>query len=266
MAFIDGIAVTLEDLAIVPSSGPIIEILPGTKSNSLTYPDGYFYGQLIGSTDQRESTMPPISIGETDIDKRTISFHVYTVEGHPASGLLGEGAVVSPTGAELQVNRDLAGYVNASGTFSHIGDGEYRYTFTGAEIDVPGGPGNIWLRVKVAGYRVLIVRTPIRIALPTLIEIRDAILDAARSGHVVSGTIGEGISLGVALLQGNFYMDNVTNTGSGQTSARVRCFHTGAAVAAATPGGAGEGEFATFSVVTTYSSPSNVASHRVVQQ
>lgn len=98
-------------------------------------------------------------------------------------------------------------------------------------------------------------------------DIRDAILDAARSGHVTLGTVGEGIAIATSLLQGNFYMDQTNNTNpNGQTSARIRCFHTGSAAAAATPGGSGEGEFATFVVTTTYSGPSKITDHRVVQQ
>lgn len=96
--------------------------------------------------------------------------------------------------------------------------------------------------------------------------IATAILDAARSGHVTVGSVGEAIALSASLLQGNFYIDNVTNTDNGQTAARLRCFHTGAAAAAATQGGTGQGEFATFLVTTTYSGPNKITDHRVVQQ
>ncbi len=101
---------------------------------------------------------------------------------------------------------------------------------------------------------------------PTTAQIATAVLDAARSGHVVLGSIGEGIALATSLLQGNFFVDNVTNTDNGQTAARIRCFHTGAAAGAATAGGVGEGEFATFLVTTAYSGPNKMTSHRVVQQ
>lgn len=97
--------------------------------------------------------------------------------------------------------------------------------------------------------------------------IATAVLDAARSGHVVLGSIGEGVALATSLLQGNYYMDNVVNSDpNGQTSARIRCFHTGAAAGAATPGGSGEGEFATFVVTTTYTGPNKINIHKVVQQ
>lgn len=98
-------------------------------------------------------------------------------------------------------------------------------------------------------------------------EIAAAILDAARTGHVILGSIGEAISLSAALLQGNFYMDEVDNSDpNGQTSARLRVFHDGATTAAATPGGSGEGEFATFVVTTTYEGVGKIVDHRVVQQ
>lgn len=110
---------------------------------------------------------------------------------------------------------------------------------------------------------------PVRAGLSALAPsaLASAILDAARSGHVTLGTVGEGIALATSLLQGNFYMDEVDNTDpNGQTSARIRCFLTGTAAASATPGGTGEGEFATFVVTTTYSGPSKVTAHRAVQQ
>jgi hypothetical protein len=93
-----------------------------------------------------------------------------------------------------------------------------------------------------------------------------AVLDALRSGHVVPGSIGEGIAIAAGLLQGNFFMDNITNTANGQTAARMRVFHTGAAAAAATAGGVGQGEFATFLVETAYTGPNKIQTHRVVQQ
>jgi hypothetical protein len=104
-------------------------------------------------------------------------------------------------------------------------------------------------------------------ALPSSSTIVNAILNAARSGHVIVGSIGEAIALSAALLQGNFYMDNVDNSDpNGQTAARIRVFSDGTAAAAATPGGTGEGEFATFVVATTYTGLGKVSDHRVVQQ
>jgi hypothetical protein len=230
------------------------------------YADGYIDGELFGFSSQHEETMEPIQLGETDDDKKTVSFRLYTTIGSPASGLTGDGPVCVPAVGEVQVNRDLAGYVNSAGTFSHVADGEYRYTFLSAEVASGGGEGNTWLRVKVAGFRTVVLRVPIRNLAPTANAVRDAVLNAVRSGFVTSGTIGEGIAIAASLLQGNYYMDAVINSTNGQTAARLRCFHTGIAVAAATDGGTGEGEFATFLVSTTYSGPNKIIDHRVVQQ
>lgn len=108
---------------------------------------------------------------------------------------------------------------------------------------------------------------PLKSDIPSAASIRDAILDAARTGHVALGSIGEAIALSASLLQGNFYIDQTDNSSpNGQTAARLRCFSSGVAAAAATSGGSGEGEFATFLVTTTYTGPGKVDTHRVVQQ
>lgn len=231
----------------------------------IEYADGFYDGELYGFSNQREEIMEPIQIGETDDDLKTISFMLYDSYGFPASGNAGEGAVASPSVGDVQINRDLTGYVNATGTFAHISDGEYRYTFANSEVASGGGEGNVWFRAKIAGFRTVTLRVPVRDVI-TNTGARDAVLNAARSGFIGTGTIGEGVSIASSLLQGNYYMDNVTNGGNGQTAARIRCFHTGAATAAATNGGSGEGEFATFLVTTTYEGPNKIASHRVVQQ
>lgn len=95
--------------------------------------------------------------------------------------------------------------------------------------------------------------------------IANAVLAVARSGHINLGSIGEGIALACALLQGNIYVDNVTNTVNGQTAARLRVFHDGAMAIAATAGGVSEGEFATFAITTVYTGPNKTSEHRVVQ-
>lgn len=252
------------DIVFVASASDLVTVLDG-RSVEILYTQGYPYGEAFGFSSPREHVMEPILLGETDDDRKTISFHLYTFAGLPASGLSGEGAVCVPVGAQLQTNRDLAGYVDSAGAFAHMGEGLYRFTFTTPEV-AAGAEGNIWLRVKVPGYRTAILRTPIRVAAPTAVEMRDAIFSAARAGFLATGSIGEGLAITTALLQGNFYMDMVTNTGNGQTSARIRCFLTGAGVQAATAGGSGQGEFATFTVTTTYAGPNKVSSHRVVQQ
>lgn len=59
----------------------------------------------------------------------------------------------------------------------------------------------------------------------------------------------------LGLSNGNTVIDNVTNTVDGQTACRIRAFSDDAAVAAATQGGSGEGEIATYEVTATYTSP-----------
>jgi len=305
---------------------------------SLQYLDGYVDGERYGFSSQREEIMEPISLGETDDDKKTITFSIYTSEGLPASGDTGEGAVCAPGAAEKQTNRDFGGWINAGGTFAHIADGKYKYTFSNTEVQSSGGEGNILFRVKVTGYRVMEVRVPIRsatstadalatvatyvdtevaaikaktdnlpaspanevtvaaikaktdnlpsdpadasdiaaafaattatiiAAIPTAAAVRDAILDAARSGHIAVGSVGEALALSASLLQGNFFIDNVTNTDNGPTVQRLRCFLSAAAMAGVTPGGTGQGEFATFDVATTYSGPNKIVTHKVTQQ
>lgn len=230
------------------------------------YADGYIDGELYGFSSKIEEPMEPIQLGETDDDKKTIGFRIYDAFGFPASGNSGEGVVCSPTAGQIQTNRDLTGYINATGTFTHIADGDYRYTFSNAEVASGGGEGNIWLRVKVPNFRTRTLRVPIRNLAPQASVIRDAVLNAVRSGFVGTGTVGEGISIAASLLQGNFLMDTVTNGSDGQTAARIRCFHNGAAAGAATAGGTGQGEFATFLITTTYSGPNKIITHRVVQQ
>ncbi|MEK7152412.1 MAG: hypothetical protein AAB834_00560, partial [Patescibacteria group bacterium] len=188
------------------------------------YPAGYTDGERSGFSSLQETEMYPIRPGETDPDKKIVDFYIYTVTGLPASGALGEGAVFVPSVGEVQVNRDLAGYVNSAGTFAQISDYKYRYTFSDAEI-AGSTEGNIWIRLKRTGYRTVVRRVPLRLEPPSAAMARDAILDAARSGHIGTGTIGEGVAAAMALLQGNFYMDQTTNTASGQTAARIRCFH-----------------------------------------
>lgn len=102
---------------------------------------------------------------------------------------------------------------------------------------------------------------------PSVPSIVNAILDELLSGHAVIGSVGDGIAIAAGLLQGNFLLDNTDNSNpNGQTLARIRIFRSSAAASAATPGGVGEGEFATFLVTTTYSGPNKVLTHRVVRQ
>lgn len=230
------------------------------------YDDGYVAGERYGFSSPREETMDPIRPGETDVDKKTRSFRVYTSVGAPASGEVGEGAVCIPAAGELQVNRDLAGFVNAAGAFSHVGDGVYRYTFDDAEVAEAGGEGNVWVRVKKPGFRTTTIRVPIRLEAPTPAAIRDAVLNAMLEDHAVVGSVADGIAIAAGLLQGNFYMDNTTHDANGQTSARLRVWRSAAAMGTPTAGAAGlEGAFAAFTVATSYTAPNKIATHAVTR-
>ena len=102
--------------------------------------------------------------GETDIKKRTIYFPIYDVNGFPASGEAGEGAVATfSTPSWLQVNRDAAGYVNATGTPTHIGDGFYSYVYATAEV-AGLTEGTTLLRYKNTGFRTQVIPTDLRLS------------------------------------------------------------------------------------------------------
>jgi hypothetical protein len=104
-------------------------------------------------------------------------------------------------------------------------------------------------------------------AIPTADAIRDAVLNDLLANHTVVGSIADGVAVACGLLQGNFYMDNVNNADpNGQTSARLRLWRTAAEMVGVTAGGAGEGEFATFLVATTYAGLGKIVTHQVVRQ
>lgn len=101
----------------------------------------------------------------------------------------------------------------------------------------------------------------------TAADVATAVLDALLTDHAVEGSVADGVALAASLLQGNYVVDQtVTSDPNGQTSARLRCFRDGAAAAAATDGGTGEGEFATFVATTEYSGVNKILTHRVVRQ
>lgn len=243
-----------------------------TDGYVLGYADGYIDGERFGFSSPREDDMEPIKPGETDPDKKVVDFYVYTSSGLPASGAVGEGAVFVPGASDVQVNHNLAGFVNGAGTFSQVGDHKYRYTFHDDEVAAVGGEGNVWVRVKQSGYRTVLKRVPLRyiavdsIAASAAATLRDAVLDALLSDHAIAGSVADGIAIAAGLLQGNFFMDNTTHDANGQTSGRLRLWRSAAAMGTPTPGAAGlEGAFAAFTVTTTYSGVNKVATHSVVR-
>lgn len=101
--------------------------------------------------------------GETDNDKKTVSFALFTSAGLPASGEVGEGAVAVFSTTELQISYDYGGsYTTATGTFAHGGDGSYRYRFADSEVQTSVGEKNIWLRYKTSSFRTMVLEVPLR--------------------------------------------------------------------------------------------------------
>lgn len=83
-------------------------------------------------------------------------------------------------------------------------------------------------------------------------EIADAVWDAQQSAHTVAGSFGDLVRRIVGLQKENYYIDQmIYNVRGLMTSGRIRLFHTKADALAATEGGTGEGEFATYSFDST---------------
>jgi hypothetical protein len=83
-------------------------------------------------------------------------------------------------------------------------------------------------------------------------DVADAIWDALQADHQVANSFGELLQRIVALQKEHYFIDQTTyNTEGLLLSGRMRLFRTKAAVQAATDGGTGEGEFATYTLVTT---------------
>lgn len=99
-------------------------------------------------------------------------------------------------------------------------------------------------------------------------NVADAVWDAMQADHTLAGSFGLLLQRIVALQKENYYIDNMTyNTQGLMLTGRIRLFTTKAAALAATPGGSGEGEFATYSFDTTSISgkPERAATARSVR-
>jgi hypothetical protein len=83
-------------------------------------------------------------------------------------------------------------------------------------------------------------------------EIADAVWGALQADHTIANSFGDLMRRIVALQKENYVIDNTVHNAQGLlTSARIRLFENKTDVLAATDGGAGEGEFATYSFQTT---------------
>lgn len=182
-----------------------------------------------------------------------------------------DGVTPAPMGTSFATGNRIrfsgGAYAAAAGTMTNVGvDGEWEYVATQAETNIDACEIIIMVPA-VVGFSQANAVVELSTAAPTANQIRDVLLGAQRQDFVELGTVGEGMAIATSLLQGNFYMDNVDNSDpNGQTSARLRCFHNADDTNAATYGGSGENEFATFLVTTTYSGPNKITDHRVVQQ
>ena len=93
----------------------------------------------------------------------------------------------------------------------------------------------------------------------------DAVWDEALAGHFTAGSAGLALFLSKGLSQCNYILDNTTYDGAGMlTAGRIRVFPDAVTAAAATDGGTGEGEIASFTIATTGTS-GLAAFYRVVQ-
>jgi len=82
--------------------------------------------------------------------------------------------------------------------------------------------------------------------------IADAVWNALQTDHTIAGSFGDAVRRIVALQKENYFIDEMTYNSQGlMLTGRIRLFATKAAALAATDGGSGEGEFATYSFDTT---------------
>ncbi len=83
-------------------------------------------------------------------------------------------------------------------------------------------------------------------------EVADAVWNTMQTDHHVLGSFGDLMRRIVALQKENYVIDNMVHNPQGlMTNARIRLFENKDDVLAATDGGVGEGEFATYDFVTT---------------
>lgn len=102
---------------------------------------------------------------------------------------------------------------------------------------------------------------------PTVDEIADQVWDELLSGHLTANTTGLALAIAQGLSQANFVLDNTSFDAAGMmTSGRIRLFPDAATAGAATQGGSGQGEFATFLVSASGSTPGQLQLYKVVKQ
>lgn len=109
--------------------------------------------------------------------------------------------------------------------------------------------------------------TAAAIATDAVNEIADQVWDEALSGHLSAGSTGLALFLSKGLSQCNYVLDQTSFGGDGMMiEGRIRIFADAAGASAATQGGSGQGEIASFSVSASGSTPGQLQLYKVVQQ
>lgn len=207
--------------------------------------------------------MDTIVINETDPANRTIALYLVNDAGVGINPALIAG--------DVKITKFGGSATNTVSLPTAIGTGvagKHTLLLDATEVNVLGPTFIEVVKAGVKSYAdaFRIVPAIVFPSIPSTAQIATAVLDALLTDHAVVGSVADGIAIAAGLLQGNFYIDN-TNNGdpNGMTAARMRLFRDGAATSAATAGGSGEGEFAIFTVATTYVGVQQVATHRVVR-
>lgn len=198
---------------------------------------------------------------------------VYLVDSSGA-GVAGITWTNPPASGEVRISQAGAASVNASGTMGVDETGKYYYEATQSETNFDGLYFILDVTAKGSARR-FVYAEPMVLPISTIStsSVAAAVWDVARSGHVTSGTFGEGISniqssldIVTGLLKENSMVDNTTFTGSNMTAARIRVFANKTAAQAATIGSSNgtDGETQRYLVTATYAG-SNLSSYTLVK-
>ena len=205
--------------------------------------------------------MDRIYVNEANAADRTIALFLVNDAGVGFNPALAVG--------DVKITKFGGGATNTVNLPTAVGTGlagKHTLLLDGSEVNVVGPTFIEVVKVGVKSYCDAFRIVPAAATFPTTSQIANAVLDDLLTNHATVGSIGDAIAIAAGLLQGNFYIDNTNNADpNGMTAARIRLFRTGAATTAATAGGSGEGEFAIFTVATTYVGIQQVATHRVVR-
>ncbi len=177
-------------------------------------------------------------------------------------------STITPTITDLGNGHYEAALV--SGDVNQLGDNPLRFSAPGALTN-----NDVKLKViamnKEDAVRAGLTALPNAIAgasggLPLKSEIAGLVLNALLQDFAIAGSVADGVAVAAGLLQGNFMLDETTNTDDGQTAGRLRVWRSAGAMPADGGGAGSEGAFATFLVTTTYEGPGKITMHKAVRQ